>query len=127
MFRHPDFVETRREVQVKADKPTKVLRVDLTAGEGGISVRGGKAGLRIFVDDRSSGQTTPGVVRGLKPGRHKIELREGNGTTVVATRSVVVANLGGQSSGAVLTQLPTTVESPFPLWPLRFQRGNLPR
>lgn len=92
VFEHPDFPKVRKEVQVKAGKTTKPLRVDLSAGEGGISVRGGKAGLKIYVDGRSSGMTTPGVVRGLKPGRHTIELRESNGTTVVATQSVVITD-----------------------------------
>ena len=92
VFEHPDFPKVRKEVQVKAGKTTKPLRVDLASGEGGISVRGGKPGLKIFVDGRSSGVTTPGVVRGLKPGRHTIELRESNGTTVVATQSVVISD-----------------------------------
>lgn len=92
VFEHPDFPKVRKEVQVKAGKSTKPLRVDLAAGEGGISVRGGKPGLKIYVDGRSSGVTTPGVVRGLKPGRHTIELRESNGVTVVASQSVVITD-----------------------------------
>ena len=38
------------------------------------------------------GVTTPGVVRGLKPGRHKIELRDDKGGAVIATQSVIVAD-----------------------------------
>lgn len=94
-FVHPDFVKVRRDVQFKADKPTKPLKVDLTAGEGGISVRGGKAGLKIFVDGRSAGVTTPGVVRGIKPGRRNVELREADGVTVVSAQSVVVGDSPG--------------------------------
>ncbi|MBI5167857.1 MAG: serine/threonine protein kinase [Candidatus Eisenbacteria bacterium] len=94
-FVHPDFVKVRRDVQFRSDKPTKPLKVDLTAGEGGISVRGGKAGLKIFIDGRSSGVTTPGVVRGIKPGRRNVELRESDGVTVVSAQSVVVGNSPG--------------------------------
>ena len=54
--------------------------------------RGGKAGLRIFIDDKSTGVTTPGVVRGIKPGRHKIELRDALGGAVIASQSVIVAD-----------------------------------
>ncbi|MFN8587431.1 MAG: serine/threonine-protein kinase [Candidatus Eisenbacteria bacterium] len=91
-FQHPDYATVRREIQFKVDKPLKPLKVDLGAGEGGISVRGGKAGLKIFVDGRSSGVTTPGVVRGIKPGRRTIELRESDGVTVVRSQSVVVGD-----------------------------------
>ncbi|MBI5168186.1 MAG: hypothetical protein HZA61_01730 [Candidatus Eisenbacteria bacterium] len=92
VFEHPDFPKIRKEVQLKAGKTAKPLRVDLSAGEGGISVRGGKAGLKIYVDGRSTGVTTPGVVRGLKPGRRTVELRESNGVTVVASQSVIISD-----------------------------------
>ncbi|MCC6649684.1 MAG: PEGA domain-containing protein, partial [Candidatus Eisenbacteria bacterium] len=92
VFENPDFIKVRREFQLKAGKSSKPIRVDLAAGEGGISVRGGKPGLRIFIDDKSTGVTTPGVVRGLKPGRHKIELRDDKGGAVIATQSVIVAD-----------------------------------
>ena len=62
-------------MQVKAGKSTKPLR-GISRPARAASVRGGKAGLKIYVDGRSAGVTTPGVVRGLKPGRHTIELRE---------------------------------------------------
>ena len=92
VFENPDFIKVRREFQLKAGKSSKPIRVDLAAGEGGISVRGGKPGLRIFIDDKSTGVTTPGVVRGIKPGRHKIELRDDKGGAVIATQSVIVAD-----------------------------------
>ncbi|MFN8587414.1 MAG: protein kinase [Candidatus Eisenbacteria bacterium] len=91
-FEHPDFVKVRKELQIKAGKAPKPLRVDLAAGEGILSISGGKPGLKIFLDGKSTGVTTPGVVRGVKPGRHTVDLREANGATVVSSQSVVVAD-----------------------------------
>ena len=94
---NPDFVSVRRQFNVRAGNKLKAYRVDLTSGSGRLAVSGPRNGLKIFVDDRYSGESTPGVVS-AGAGAHMVTVREWNGTTIVGTQRVIVdpARVGSQ-------------------------------
>ena len=86
---NPDFVPATRTVKAKAGSALKPLSVDLTLGEGGVFVTGPSQGLKIYVDDHFTGKTTPDRVM-ARAGAHDFSVRESNGTTIVASKRVIV-------------------------------------
>jgi len=91
-LRNPDYVTWSKTISVKAGGRLNPIRWDFTQGEGGISVRGGHGDVMVWIDGHATGQSPPAVFRGLKPGRHKVELRSHDGSQVVASQDAIVEN-----------------------------------
>ncbi|HTR96733.1 MAG TPA: serine/threonine-protein kinase [Candidatus Acidoferrales bacterium] len=91
-LRNPDFATWTKTLSVRAGEHPKPIRFDFTEGDGGISVRASRGDVTIWIDGRSTGQSPPAVIRDLKPGRRRVELRTRDGATVVSTRDVIVEN-----------------------------------
>ena len=66
------------------------FKLDLTAGEGGVYVRGPRNGLDIWIDGEYRRAATPSPVRPLKVGPCLVEVRDRRTGEVVASKKIVV-------------------------------------
>ncbi len=86
---HPDYARASRSFNVKPNANLKPWKVDLAAGVGWVRVSGPRSGLRIYVDGKDSGSTTPAAVK-VPAGTHSVSVHDWTTRAQLAEKRVVV-------------------------------------